>query len=297
MPLYRIKKDAAERILTEDKHRREDYIHSLIENNVGIFFEGLILVAHKPRIGGKEFDTLAIDSVSKVPVIIEYKREKDRGVVEQVSLYYVKLRNNKPDVMKLVAKANAIEDLDEIDFDNPQIIVVAKEFTQEQRELLGLMKDYLRLRRFQVYKSDILTLEEVEPIGSSASMSKGKRGHPAQQGPYDVEHFGMAPDTLSVFKALDSLIILDSRVRPGKINKHFIGYGATGSYFATISPRVHSLKVEFKFRHKPPVIKKVKLVAIAENKHTPMTHSCKISAIVEAKALLPAIREALEASL
>lgn len=71
----------------------------MIEDNLPEFFGDLMFVARKPHIGGKEFDTLAFNTATKSPVIVEYKREKDRGVVEQVDLYFVKLKNNQPDVM------------------------------------------------------------------------------------------------------------------------------------------------------------------------------------------------------
>lgn len=298
MPLFKINKIDATRISLEDRHHREEFVHRLIEENLGIFFEGLVFIAHKPRIGGKEFDTLALDTATKTPVLIEYKREKDRGVVEQVSLYYVKFRNNKADVVMLFSQSKTVETLSEIDFDNPQIIVIAKDYTREQRELLTLMKDYLRLWRFQLYSGDVMSLEEAEPLGSVRETSKERKaGRRDEQGPFDIDHYGMNIDTLKAFKALDSLITLDARVQPGKINKQFIGYKATGSYFACIAPRVNSLKIEFKFRRQPPSLRKVKLIRIPDNAHTPMTHRCKISSINQAKALVPAIKEALEGSL
>lgn len=82
MPLFRVKNRKATRIQPQDQRIRETVVHHLIETNLGRFFEDLIFVAGKPRIGGKEFDTLALNRVTKVPVIVEYKREKDRGVVE-----------------------------------------------------------------------------------------------------------------------------------------------------------------------------------------------------------------------
>lgn len=299
MPLYRLRRRGVERIQPQEQRFREEFIHRLIEENLGTFFEDLTLVARKPRIGGKEFDTLALDTATKAPVIIEYKREKDRGVVEQVDLYYVKLKNNKSDVMVLLQKADAIEDLGQVDFENPQILVLAKEFTHEQRELLAMKKNYLRLFRYQVYSGGVLSLEQVEPLSSPSELVLGTGGRlRTSEGPYDLDHFGMNAETRMLYERLDKAILsLDSRVKSGKINKYFIGYGATGSYFCCVMPGVNSLKVEVKCARRPPRVKAVGVRPVPEYQHTPMTHVFQISTENHLKSALPVVKSALEDSM
>jgi len=247
------------RISPQEHRIKEESIHRTIEENLTAFFSDMIFVAHKPRIGGKEFDTLALQKGTNAPVIVEYKREKDRSVVEQVSLYYVKLKNNKSDVMILLQRQDAIEDLGEVDFENPQIIVVAKEFTPEQREILALMSGYLRLFRYQLYEGGLISLEEVEALGSTA-LTKTRDGRGTALGAYGIDHFGMKAEVARVYERLDKEISsLDSRIKPGKINKFFIGYGATGPYFCLLKPRVHFVRVEVKCHRRPPRPKALKI--------------------------------------
>lgn len=299
MPLFRIKAKQVARIPPQEHRIKEEVIHRLIEGNLNKFFEDLVFVSSKPRIGGKEFDTLALDSSTNGPVIIEYKREKDRGVVEQVDLYYVKLKNNKPDVMILLQKRGIVEDLGQVDFDNPQILVVAKEFTPEQREILTLKKDYLRLFRYQLYEGGIVSLEQVEPLGSPSDVVKVSRsGRATSSGPYDLGHFGMNSEVRKLYDALDKGITsLDSRVKPGKVNKYFVGYGATGSYFCSVKPRVNSLKLEVKLSHKPSNTGVLKVRKVPEYQHTPMSHVFQISLQAQLKPALRIIKSALEDSL
>jgi len=299
MPLFRLKNRRATRILPDERRRREDFIHVLIEDNLATFFDGLVFVARKPRIGGKEFDTLAFDPVSKSPVIIEYKREKDRGVVEQVSLYYVKLRNNKADVMVLFGRQGAVQDLEDVDFDHPQIIVVAKEFTPEQKELLGLMNEYSRLWQYQVYSDGILSLEEVQPLGSPVSPGARGRTSPRPLGAaWDVEHFGMKPAIRKLYDRLDSAITsLDSRIKPGKINKWFVGFGATGYYFCTAKPRVNSIQIDVKLGRRVVKTKELAIRKLPSTKHTPMTHRFHIATDSELRPALGVVRQAFEDSL
>jgi predicted transport protein len=299
MPLFRVAKGTAQRISPVEHRVREDVIHRLIENNLGRFFEDLVFVARKPRIGGKEFDTLALNRVTKVPVIVEYKREKDSRVVEQVSLYYIKLKNHRPDVMLLLQKEGVVEDLGEVDFENPEIFVVAKEFTAEQRELLSLMSGYLRLFRYQLYDGNIVSLERVESLGSTSDGS-GKRSSKGRvtDGSGDVEHFGMNAEIQKLYEQLDrGVTSLNSSVKAGKVNKYFVGYGATGSYFCSVKPRVKSIRIEVKFRRKPSRSAGIALRPVSEYQHTPMTHVFQIDSEKQLKPALRVIKAALEESM
>lgn len=299
MPLFRIKAKQVARIPPQEHRIKEEVIHRLIEGNLNKFFGDLVFVSSKPRIGGKEFDTLAFDRTTKGPVIIEYKREKDRGVVEQVDLYYVKLKNNKSDVMILLQKQGVIEDLGQVDFDNPQIVVVAKEFSPEQREILTLKKEYLRLFRYQLYEDGIVSLEQVEPLGSPSDVIKVSRGGRAtSSGPYDIDHFGMSPQIRKLYDHLDKAIVsLDSRVKPGKVNKYFIGYGATGPYFCIIYPRVNSIWVGIKCARTPSSPRGVKVSRVGKDQHTPMTHEFQISSEGQVNSAVRLIKTAFEDSM
>lgn len=299
MPLFRIRGRKVIRIAPDERRVREEVIHHLIEANIPRFFDDLVLVARKPRIGGREFDTLALNKATNAPVIVEYKRGRDRGVVEQVDLYYVKLQHNKSDVMVLFQKQDVVEDLADIDFDNPQIVIVAKEFTPEQRELLTLKRQYLRLFRYQLYEDGMLTLEEVEPLGPPSAVavrSGGGRRTPAGQ--YDIDHFGMRPEVRKLYGRLDhGIMSLDSRVKAAKINKYFIGYGATGSYFCSVKPRVNSIKVEVKCRRRPRGARVLGIRAVPAYQHTPMTHVFEVASERQLKPALAVIKGALEDSM
>src|SRR5690242_803686 len=117
MPLFHYAKKKVSRIAPSEQRLKEDVIHRLIEENLSTFFEDLVLVARKPRIGGKEFDTLAFNCTTKAPVIIEYKRGENRSVIEQVDTYFVKLKLHRADVMILLNRLESqdghIEDLGE----------------------------------------------------------------------------------------------------------------------------------------------------------------------------------------
>lgn len=298
MPLFKIEGKKVQRILPDEKKIKEDGIHSLIEQNLSTFFEDLSFVARKPRVAGKEFDTLALNNATNAPVILEYKRAKDRGVIEQVDLYYVKLKNTRDVILLFSGRQQKIEDLSAIDFDNPQIVVVAKEFTREQREILSLKSGYLRLFRYQMYDKGVLTMEEVEPLGSSGVEKISRNSFRSPDGGYPIEHFGMKPAILALYTKLDKAITeLDLKVKPGKINKFFVGYGATGNYFAKVHPRVNSIMISVKLSRQPPSNK-----IVAFKRHDPklkrtMTHYFVMKQEKELPAVLRAVKAALAESM
>jgi predicted transport protein len=296
MPLFQIKGHDVVRILPQEKRNKEDVIHHLIEENLSNFFADLLFVAHKPRIGGKEFDTLALNKATKAPVILEYKREKDRNVIEQIDLYYVKLSNHKADVLMLLKNQDVIE-LNEVDFENPEIIVVAQEFSREQREILSLkFRNFLRLFRYQLYDKHLITLEQVEPLGYSVHGKLNAGGDQgANDGLYSLETFGMKPDTKKLYDKLDREIMsLDSRIKPGRITKYLIGYGATGGYFCTIQPRKRFLRVKVKCLKSP---KKVQAFEIQKLTDQTMSHVFNLSSVPQIGPALRIIKLALEDSL
>ena len=297
MPLFRVKGRTICRVLPQERQIKEDVIHRLIEDNLSEFFGDLQMVARKPRIGGKEFDTLVLNKATNAPVIVEYKREKNRSVIEQVDLYYVKLKHNRSDVMILLQRQDAIEDLGQVDFDNPEIIVVAKEFSPEQREILTLKSEYLRLFRYLLYENKLISLEEVEPLG----LPDGLKGKPHLQNAsasqlYGLEHFGMRSDIAKLYEHLDkSIRSLDSRIKPGKINKYFVGYGVTGAYFCNVHPRVKFLRVAVKCTRNSPKANGLKIQKLPE--YRSMTHVFNIASTTQLKPALRVIKAALEDSL
>lgn len=254
-------------------------------------------MARKPRIGGREFDTLALNRATNAPVIIEYKREKNRSVIEQVDLYFVKLKHNRSDVMILLQQQDAIEDLGQVDFENPEIIVVAKEFSPEQREILTLKSGYLRLFRYLLYDGRLISLEEVEVLGLPDSLkTKSRIGDGGVDERYGLEHFGMRPEVARLYDKLDKGIrSLDSLIKPGKINKYFVGYGATGTYFCSVHPRIKFLRVTVKCARRPAKYRGLKIQELPE--YRSMTHVFNIAGPTQLKPALQVIKTALEDSL
>lgn len=299
MPLFRIEKDVASRVEPDNAKIREEKVHLIIERNLEEFF-GLKFVCHKPHIDGKEIDTLALDRSMKVPVIIEYKREKDRHVMEQVAGYCAKLRKNKLAAMQIVKENLGAVDLANIDWDNPQVIIVAKEFTPDQVEEFSSLREVPRLFTFQFLADGMFSLEPVvgQETRTGITRRRSHRNAAPKSGPWDLEHFRMQPRIRALYDLLDKGIVsLDTRVKAAKVNKEFIGYGATGYYFCSIQPSAKGLNVFTKCRREPPLVTGLELKRLGPHRWGPMTHTFKITDESQVKPALRIIKSALEDSL
>ena len=174
---------------------------------------------------------------------------------------------------------------------------MAKEFTPEQREILTLKSNYLQLFSYQLYEGGLLGLEKVEPLGLvPRGFAKSRTSYGSAAASHTIEHFGMKADVAAVYELLDKGILsLDSRVKQGKVNVYFIGYGATGSYFCNVKPKVNFIRVDVKCVRKPTTGNILKVRKLPDY-HT-MTHTFNISHRGQIEPALRVIKIALEDSM
>ncbi len=261
MDLFRVNSASALPIPFDRTRYKEDFIHGTIEANLGVFFPGFKLVKSKAQVGGREFDTLAFDSVSNKVVIIEYKRDDDRRVTDQVSIYSAKLQHNKDRIRLLFSQAGI--PFQEIDFDNPKILVIAKIFTDDQKEMAGAARnrDYLYLWRFELYDEGLLGLEEIAHVRGHQKLSPRAAGRSSKpEGGWPLDHFGMTADVRGIYDELSKKIKeLDPRIGPERTNKLYVGFGAPSPNFCRLKPKKKFLRVEVKLRGPAPKVPGLKL--------------------------------------
>jgi hypothetical protein len=81
---------------------------------------------------------------------------------------------------------------------------------------------------------------------------------------------------------------------PGKINKYFVGYGATGAYFCNIAPGVKFLRIAVKCVRIPPKPRGLKIQKLPD--YGSMTHVFNVFSPTHVKPALRIIKTALEDS-
>ncbi|MEU4582947.1 DUF5655 domain-containing protein [Kitasatospora aureofaciens] len=116
-------------------------------------------------------DTLGLDE-DGVPVVIEFKRGRDAGVIAQAGSYLVWLLAHRHEFEALVRRRLGADAADAVDWRRPRVICVAGEFSRHDRAAASLyQRDHrVDLVRYRVFGPDLLTLQLVETVpGFSAS--------------------------------------------------------------------------------------------------------------------------------
>jgi len=92
-------------------------------------------------------DTLGIDE-NGFPVIIEYKLDKNRTVINQGMFYMAWLRSHNAEFWKIVLEKLGRDIADSIDSSSIRLICIASDFTREDLGAYELMPDNIDLVRY-----------------------------------------------------------------------------------------------------------------------------------------------------
>lgn len=208
MPAFEISGMKLKKI-SQKEFKNEAELHKLINNNLEEIFK--IRYIKDEHITDKygRIETIGLDESNR-PVIIEYKKTKEKGQLIQANRYMTWIRQN-PDSFELLAKKNLGNDISPIDFSNPRIICLAQEYNIDDKCLaLALGAE---LWKYRVYKNNMLMIiREEEPeqlIKSSqgkATIEKIKR---QPQPPKTIEQHleGASNELKQLFITLDARIM------------------------------------------------------------------------------------------
>ncbi len=141
----------------------EKIIQSLIETNLSVVFPRLEFIKSEHQINKLRIDTVAFDQESKSFVIFEYKNVKHRGVVDQGLAYYRLLMQNKAEFVILYQKQKGIlYDVDEINWDEAQVIFISPEYTIHQIMSSQSLPLPIELYEIKKYENELITLNKIE---------------------------------------------------------------------------------------------------------------------------------------
>jgi predicted transport protein len=169
MPLFEIKNKKAKKVNTKE-FKNELELHQLIDKNLEeIFGVRFIKDEHITDKHGR-IETLGIDESNR-PIVIEYKKTKEKGQLVQANRYMTWIKQN-PDSFELLARKNIKNLTDEIDFSNPRILCFAQEYSIDDKCLaLSLGAE---LWKYRYYENDTLVISrEEEPEQLITTKNKG----------------------------------------------------------------------------------------------------------------------------
>ncbi|CAM5326667.1 DUF5655 domain-containing protein [Streptomyces abikoensis] len=144
---------------------RERHVQELVERHMETFLRVRFLASEYntgPRHGGR-IDSLGLDE-NGAPVIIEYKRGQDAGVINQGLFYLSWLIDHKAEFQHLVRERLGAAAAAQVLWSNPRLICIAEDFTRYDVHAIGEIQRTIDLVRYRYFGNDLLALESVASV-------------------------------------------------------------------------------------------------------------------------------------
>ncbi|MFE0187558.1 transporter [Streptomyces sp. NPDC059008] len=189
---------------------------------------GIRFLATEYRTGrhGGRIDSLGLDE-NGTPVIVEYKRHRDQGVISQGLSYLCWLQDHHHEYENLVRQKLGTEAAGEVDWTAPRVVCVAGAFTHHDTVAVEMIPHRIDLVTYRVF-DDVLTLQLVKSVGGTGSSARGKTpgtARPDASAPKSVQRYlDEAPvDLKALYTDVDELLLShrDVRMEP---QLHYFAY-------------------------------------------------------------------------
>ncbi len=216
-------------------YKLEKEIQNLFEKNLEALL-GVRFVASEFQAGpGNRIDTLGIDE-NGFPVVIEYKLDKNKTVINQGVAYLAWIRNNPDSYWKAVLNKLGREIADSIDYSSVRLICIAAEFTRDDLGMYELMPNLIDLVRYRRFGDRQILLERVSTTDTStpnhANIKQGNnRSGPDKPFTQVLEEAN--PITRDIFSSLQQTLLSQGEDVTEKSTKLYMAYKRTRN-FATI---------------------------------------------------------------
>ncbi|MFJ6381364.1 hypothetical protein ACIQI7_15395 [Kitasatospora sp. NPDC092039] len=121
-------------------------------------------------------DSLGLDE-NGVPVVIEFKKGNDSGVVSQAVSYLTWLKSSHHEFEALVRERLGSEAAESIDWRAPRALCIAAGFSHHDRVAVGdLGRAWpIELVRYRIFDGGLLSLQLVEPVSAAVSQAAVRR--------------------------------------------------------------------------------------------------------------------------
>ncbi|MEU9294849.1 DUF5655 domain-containing protein [Streptomyces sp. NPDC048266] len=182
---------------------------------------------HRGRI-----DTLGLDENGS-PVVIEFKRGSDSGVLSQAVSYLSWLRSAQHEFEALVRKVLGAEAAESIDWRRPRMVCIAAGFSHHDRVAVQWLPERIDLVRYRVFDGGLLSLLLVDSSPGSPSAASSRRSRerdamvgsaPAAPATPSPTGAGLVPESLrDLYAELDEALTAWGEVEVAPL-RHYIAY-------------------------------------------------------------------------
>ncbi|KOV12400.1 hypothetical protein ADK60_31775 [Streptomyces sp. XY431] len=175
-------------------------------------------------------DSLGLDE-NGVPVVIEFKKGNDSGVVSQAVSYLTWLKSSHHEFEALVREKLSPEAADSIDWRAPRALCIAAGFSHHDRVAVGdLGRQWpIELVRYRIFDGGLLSLQLVEPVSATVNPAAGRRSTTpsvpaAAAEAAELPVVGDVPECLrDLYGELDEVLTASGEVET-VVLKHYIAY-------------------------------------------------------------------------
>ncbi|MFD8644143.1 MULTISPECIES: DUF5655 domain-containing protein [Streptomyces] len=165
----------------------ESDVQNLVETNMETMLGVRFLASEYStgRVHGGRIDSLGLDENGS-PVIVEYKRGIDPGVINQGLFYLAWLVDHKEEFRRLVRDRLGASAAAQVLWGTPRLVCVAGDFTRYDVHAVREHRRSIDLVRYRFFGKDLIGLETVASVSARTSASKrvrqGAATHPSANG-------------------------------------------------------------------------------------------------------------------
>lgn len=213
----------------------EREIQKLFEANLESLLRVRMVASEFSTGQGGRIDTLGIDE-NGFPVVIEYKLDKNRTVINQGMSYMAWLRSHKAEFWKVVFERLGKEAADSIDHSSTRLICIATDFTRDDLGAYELMPSSIDLVRYRRFGDSQLLLERITSSAPSATpaTTHATTGRTSVDKPISQWLEEAKPDIKELYEGLRAAIMAQGEDVTEKPTKLYIAFKRTRN-FATVT--------------------------------------------------------------
>ncbi|MFJ2875774.1 MULTISPECIES: DUF5655 domain-containing protein [unclassified Streptomyces] len=150
---------------------------------------------------GGRIDSLGLDENGS-PVIVEYKRGVDAGVINQGLFYLAWLMDHRAEFEHLVRGRLGVMAASQVLWSGPRLVCIAGDFTRYDVHAVREHRRSIDLVRYRLFGSDLLGLETVASVGGGIQVARRGRRRATARAAVDVQGGAMVELADAVDEAL-----------------------------------------------------------------------------------------------
>jgi len=188
MPLFQFSKSGSRQI-KEKPFSLEKDLQKFTEENLEAIF-GLEFIKSEFELHGLRIDTLAFDRQTMSFVIIEYKRDRNFGVVDQGFAYLSLMLNNKADFILEYGERNGKNiRREDVDWSQSRVYFLARSFTNYQQKAINFKDFHIELWEVTRFENDSVLYNQVKIDNAVVSIKGVAKNTQAQAVSREVKNY------------------------------------------------------------------------------------------------------------